>query len=160
VSGATAEPEPAAPSETRAARPESAAAAPSQHWETIVSMVMEERPALGAVLQHGVAMKVTVEQIVLGFPPGSFFGQQAEALDGRRSIAEAATKVLGARPAVEVTVAQEGSGTRTLVDMENERREARIEAKKERALSHPLVVEARRVFGVDPREMNVRVELE
>ena len=121
---------------------------------------MEERPALGAVLAHGVAMSVSAERVVLGFPRGSFFAQQAEALAGRRGVAEAATKVLGATPEVEVTVAEGGVESRTLVDMENERREVAIEAKKERALNHPLVVAAQRVFGVDPREMNVRVELD
>ena len=128
-------------------------------WERIVAAVMDGKPALGAVLQHGAPLSVTQERIVLSFPRGSFFGRQAEALDGRRVIEDAAERLLGARPTVEVTYADPDApeAAKTLVQAKQEARDARIEETKQRALSHPLVVEAAQLFRVSPDQLRVRV---
>jgi hypothetical protein len=69
---------------------------------------------------------------------------------------------LGTRPAVEATYADGDAAERakTLVQAEQEKRDARIEETKRKALSHPLVVEAAQLFSVPPERMRVRVELE
>jgi DNA polymerase-3 subunit gamma/tau len=122
---------------------------------------MDDKPALGAVLQHAAPLSVSPAKIVLAFPRGSFFGRQAEALDGRRGIARAAARVLGTEPAVEVTWADAaGEGVKTLVEAEKERRDARIEQTRREALSHPLVLAAAQLFRVAPERMSVRVETE
>ena len=131
-------------------------------WEVMVSTIMDAKPALGAVLQHGMPMQVSRQRVVLSFPTGSFFGRQAEALDAKQAIVDVAERVMGARPAVEITY---GDGTATgtmkpLVQVEKERRDARIEAAREKALSHPLVLEAAQVFALSRESMTVRVELE
>jgi DNA polymerase-3 subunit gamma/tau len=126
-----------------------------------VSSIMDAKPALGAVLQHAAPLAVSPEKIVLAFPRGSFFGRQAEALDGRQGIARAAARVLGAEPSVEVTYADAaGEGVKTLVEAEKERRDARIEETRKEALSHPLVLEAAQLFSVAPERMSVRVDSE
>jgi DNA polymerase-3 subunit gamma/tau len=125
-------------------------------------MIMDAKPALGAVLQHGMPVEVGRERVVLAFPTGSFFGRQAEALDAKRAIADVAERVMGGRPGVEVTYGEDtGAGTmKPLVQVEKERREARVEATREKALSHPLVLEAAQVFAISRESMTVRVELE
>ncbi len=130
-------------------------------WERLVSTLMDVKPALGAVLQHGAPVEVTPARIALAFPPGSFFGQQAEALDARRAIADAAERVFGARPEVEVVYSEEAlASAKTLAQEGDERRRARRAATQERALSHPLVVEVAQLFDLPRERMTVRVELE
>jgi len=152
---------PDAPARAAARAPQATRWDAAELWEAVVSRLMDRKPALGAVLQHGSPVEVTPARILLAFPPGSFFGRQAEALDGRQAIAEAAEQVTGARPAVEVTQTPRGGGdAKTLAQLEVERRDAKLEATREKALSHPLVEEAARVFSVPRDNMTVRVELD
>jgi len=126
-----------------------------------VDRVMSEKPALGAVLQHGAPVHVSSDKLVLGFPPGSFFGRQAEAPQALAAIARCAEHVLGGRPTVEVVEHAGGPGeTKTIVEAMNEERAERKRAAIERARNHPLVAEAAALFSVSRDEMKVHVELE
>lgn len=130
-------------------------------WERIATLVMEARPALGAVLQHGAPIDVSRERIALAFEPSSFFGRQAESREGQDAIAAAAARVLGVRPRVEVVYSSEAHAeAKTLAQEANERREARVKATRERALGHPLVAEVSQLFDVPRERMTVRVEVE
>jgi hypothetical protein len=130
-------------------------------WARIVAALLESKPALGAVLQHGAPLVVSRERIVLAFPQGSFFGHQAESRDGQRAIADAAERILGERPRIEVVTSDEAvASAKTLAQEESERREARTAATRERALSHPLVHEIAMCFNVPRERMTVRVELD
>ena len=121
---------------------------------------MMSNAPLGAVLQHGAATVVSPTSIVLAFPPGSFFGKRAESMDATRVIAEAAEPVLGARPIVEVTYSADAAAAQTLADVEKERRDARLEALRQSALHHPVVVAATQVFALAPERMIVQIESE
>ncbi|HJL19416.1 MAG TPA: hypothetical protein RMH99_27365, partial [Sandaracinaceae bacterium LLY-WYZ-13_1] len=152
---------PPAPDDIPSDAPSAPAAGDGRAWESIVSAIMDAKPALGAVLQHGVPVRVSAEAVVLGFPRGSFFGEQARALDAKEAIARSAANVLGAEPRVEVTsVDASADGAKTLVEAAKERRDARIEATRQKALNHPIVLEAAQLFRVAPERMTVRVELE
>lgn len=122
---------------------------------------MDAKPALGALLKHGVPKTLTAERLVLAFPPESFFGRQAETPEAKSGVAEVAAKVLGGRPEVEITYASgEDGGGKTLVEVEQERRDARIEATRAKALSHPVVKEAAALFAIPTESLRVHVELE
>jgi len=76
---------------------------PPREWERVVAKLRESRPALGAVLQHGVPTVISPARLVIAFPKGSFFGAQAQAVDAREAVAEAAARDSSvARPVVEV----------------------------------------------------------
>ena len=121
----------------------------------------QTRPALAAVLQHGVGKTVTRESIVLVFPTGSFFGQQAGAPEARDGIAEAAEAVLGARPSVEVVFAKDATSTGTsIAQIEAARDVERREQTKQRALAHPRIAEALQVFPEATGRLEVSVDVD
>jgi hypothetical protein len=76
-------------------------------WETLVSVLGETKPALAMLLKHATPRRVDAEAIVISFPPGSFYGKQAEAAEAKAAIAHVAERRLGACPRVDVTYATE-----------------------------------------------------
>jgi hypothetical protein len=124
-------------------------------WEDIVTRVHAANPALGAVFQHGVPLHVDAALLHIAFPPGSFFGAQAEA--GAPTLAQIAGGLLGGRPRVKLSVAEAGVGPQTLAERDEAARQARLRAVREEALSHPLVKDASRLFDLSPETLQVRL---
>jgi DNA polymerase-3 subunit gamma/tau len=134
----------------------------SPRWEEVVRAVMESKPALGAVLAHARPTKVVANELVLAFPPGSFYARQADAPEARGFLAQVAEQVLGARPDVRVVEqARSADGAAngpTVAELEADRQRARYEATKKKALAHPMVVEALSVFDARADQADVRLE--
>ncbi len=128
-----------------------------QEWERIVFSLRDAKPALAAVLEHGVPRLVSRERIVLAFQHGSFYGRQAEAPAAKDAISEAASKLLGAKPAIEIRFDQQVQG-RTVAAVEATRREAERSAKKRQAMSHPAVLDAMEVFPDARGKIDVRID--
>ncbi|MCB9602619.1 MAG: DNA polymerase III subunit gamma/tau [Sandaracinus sp.] len=128
-----------------------------QEWERLVASLRDAKPALAAVLEHGVPRVVSKERIVLAFQHGSFYGRQAEAPAAKEAIAGAAAKRLGGRPVIEIRFDAEVRG-RTVAAIEATRREAERSAKKRRAMSHPAVLDAIEVFPEARGKIDVRIE--
>jgi DNA polymerase-3 subunit gamma/tau len=128
-----------------------------QEWERLVHSLRDGKPALAAVLEHGVPRLVTKERIVLAFQHGSFYGRQAEAPAAKEAIAEAAARRLGGRPTIEIRFDAQVQG-RTVAAIEATRREAERGAKKRAALSHPAVLDAMEIFPDSRGKIDVRVE--
>ncbi|MCU0672067.1 MAG: DNA polymerase III subunit gamma/tau [Myxococcota bacterium] len=130
-----------------------------QEWERIVFSLRDAKPALAAVLEHGVPRLVSRERIVLAFQHGSFYGRQAEAPAAKDAISEAASKLLGAKPTIEIRFDQQVQG-RTVAAVEATRREAERSAKKRQAMSHPAVLDAMEVFPDARGKIDVRIDEE
>ncbi len=134
---------------------------PPEAWERIIAHLRQARPALAAVLQHGVGRTITPASIVLLFPTGSFFGQQASAPEALEGIVEAAEAVFGARPTVEIAFARDAITTGTSVaQVEAARDVERREQTRQRALAHPHVTEALRVFPEAAGRVEVAVDVD
>jgi hypothetical protein len=134
---------------------------PPEAFERIVAHLRQARPALAAVLQHGVARTITAESVVLLFPTGSFFGQQASAPEALEGLTEAALAVLGARPKVEIAFARDATAAGTSVaQVEAARDVERREQTRQRALAHPHVTEALRVFPEAAGRVEVAVDVD
>lgn len=127
-------------------------------WSALVAALLDLKPALGAVLRHAAPRRVDAEAIVLAFPPGSFLGQQAGAPEARAALADVAERRLGARPRIELVSEEVGGADATIAAIESERERARMEATRKKALNHPLVVEALRVFAVRDAAVDVWTE--
>ena len=112
------------------------------------------------MLSHGAPVEVGTERIVIGFPPGSFFGRQAEGADAKDAVADVAGRVLGARPRVEIVYAEAAEAPQSIAQEDAHTREAALEAAKKKALNHPIVLEAGAVFGFRPDQASVHVDLE
>ena len=153
------EPEP--PSVAKAPEPRLRRAA-LQEWEGLVELLREGKPALAAVLEHGVPRVVSREKVVLSFQEGSFYGRQANATAAREAILEAATQRLGAKPELEIRfdAADEAMQERTVAAVEASRRKGRQEQRRREALSHPAVQEAVQVFPEASGRVQVRLNEE
>ncbi|MBN8615896.1 MAG: DNA polymerase III subunit gamma/tau [Deltaproteobacteria bacterium] len=127
-------------------------------WETMVGVLTDTKPALGALLKHAVPRRIDAELVELSFPPGSFYGKQAESAEARNAIAHVAERRLGAKPRIEIVYGAPTGGT--LAQIEDERERARLEATRKKALNHPVVQEALRVFETSPGAVEVRVDVE
>ncbi len=112
-------------------------------WERIIGHIREARPALAAVLEHGIPLSIDRDRLVVGFPSGSFFGKQAETQESREGIAEGAAKVIGASPEIVIRFTEEAEkkGLSVAEASARERTDLREERKRE-ALAHPRVQEA------------------
>jgi DNA polymerase-3 subunit gamma/tau len=153
---------PGAPREARVSELDPGEAA--ARWEEIVIAIRDARPALGAVLEHATPLRLGVGvggrfELVLGFPPNSFYAKQADAPQARDEIAKTAHRILGMPVDVRIVECAEGAAGRpTVAELEAERQRARREAARKEALSHPMVVEALAVFGTPADAVEVRIE--
>ena len=128
-----------------------------QAWRDIVGALHEAQPALGAVLEHGVPVEVSPALLVLSFPEGSFFGRQATSEPARQALAEAAERVLGQRPRIEVGFGLE-SKRPTVAAQEATKRKERRDEVTQAALNHPRVKDALDVFPEAEGQVDVQVE--
>jgi hypothetical protein len=126
-------------------------------WREIVAALHQSQPALGAVLEHGVPVRVERGQIVLSFPEGSFFGRQAMSDLARQALGDAAARVLGQRPQIEIGFGL-SSNRPTVAAQEAARRQERRAEVTQAALSHPRVKDALDVFPEAEGHVNVEVE--
>lgn len=129
-----------------------------QEWESFVDALREGKPALAAVLEHGIPRVVSPERIVLSFQEGSFYGRQADAPAAREAIAHVAEQRLGVRPPIEIRYDADGAQGRTVAAVEATRREARLSQRRREALGHPIVREAMQVFSESAGRVRVRLD--
>ena len=112
-------------------------------------------------MQHGIGRTVTPESIVLVFPTGSFFGQQAGAPEALEGLTEAAQAIFGASPSIEILFAKDATTTGTSVaQVEAARDVERREQTKQRALAHPRIAEALQVFPEAAGKLEVSVDVD
>nr|MDQ3037645.1 hypothetical protein [Myxococcota bacterium] len=129
------------------------------HWENVVAVLMETRPALGSVLLHATPAKIGGDELVIAFPAGSFYRRQADAPDAKSAIAEIAERVLGVRPTVSIVERDDDTPAGpTIAELETERQRARWEATRKKALNHPMVVEALSIFEARAELAEVRLD--
>jgi DNA polymerase-3 subunit gamma/tau len=115
-----------------------------QLWSRVLEALCEAQPALGAVLEHAVPLEVGPTKFSLGFAEGSFHGRQAASALSRQALGDAAERMLGQRPQIEVRF---GSWSQpSLASQESARRQKLRDDMRDAALSHPLVRDAMDVF--------------
>jgi len=129
-------------------------------WEAIVKALEAAKPALAAVLQHGVPRVVSAERVVISFQPGSFYGRQAETREAKESVLEVAEARWGRRPALQIRYDADPTKERTVAAVEESRRKAEVEKRRRDALKHPAVQDAMDVFPESRGHVEVRLENE
>ena len=128
-------------------------------WVEIVRRLRDSRPALAALLEHAAPVEIGPERIVIAFPAGSFHARQAAASEARQAAVVVAEKVLGQQPSFEIRTTAEIADPGTSVNqLEAKEREQRRQQQVERALSHPRVVEALKIFPEANENVDVRVD--
>jgi len=124
-------------------------------WHDILGALRANLPALGAVLEHGVPVQVDSTCVRVSFPDGSFFGRQATTKQAREALAEAARRVLGGEPKIEVGYNLGSARASVAAAQAAQKKERRNEVEKA-ARNHPRVKDAMDVF----EEHEVQVEVE
>ena len=124
-------------------------------WHDILALLRSNQPALGTVLEHGIPVQVDGASIRLSFPEGSFFARQATTKQARDALAEAARRVLGTDPAIEVGYNLVSARQTVAAEQAAQKKERRSEVEKA-ARAHPRVKDAMDVF----EEHEVQVEVE
>ena len=128
-------------------------------WQQIVLRLRETRPALAAVLEHGAPLRVDRECITVGFPPGSFFGQQAATGESKEGLADGASQIIGAKPRIEVKFTADAElPAPTVAGLEEKKRDDVREERRKAALEHPTVQAAREVFPEGAQALRVLVD--
>jgi hypothetical protein len=125
-------------------------------WPDILALLKGSQPALCAVLEHGVPVQVDPAKLLLSFPEGSFFGRQAASEAAQKALAEAAARVLGQRPRIEIAYGLT-SGRATVAAQHAAQKKERRDELREAALNHPRVKEAMDVFPEAEGQVDVQV---
>jgi DNA polymerase-3 subunit gamma/tau len=128
-----------------------------QAWRDIIATLQAEQPALAAVLEHGAPVEVTRDKLVISFPQGSFFGRQAGSTPAKQALLEAAQRVFGQRPRIEIGFGL-SSDRPTVAAQEENKRKARRDELEQAARNHPRVKEALDVFPEVEGQFEVKVE--
>jgi DNA polymerase-3 subunit gamma/tau len=139
------------------ARGATAAKPPSGEWSAIIDALRKGEPRWSAMYEHGVPLELTRERVIVIFQEGSFFGRQAQTQGGLDALARAAQQALGGRPEIQVRFALELPG-QTVAQRDAAQVDERKESIKQKALSHPRVIEALKVFPELAQKRDVQVD--
>jgi hypothetical protein len=126
-------------------------------WPSVVDRLRSLEPRWAAMYEHGVPGEVSATRVVVVFPEGSFFGRQAQTPGGSDALRRAASEVFGATPEIVIKLASEVRG-QSLAQSHAQQLDERKEGIKKRALNHPRVLEALKVFPELAQKQDVVVD--
>jgi hypothetical protein len=128
-----------------------------QLWTRVVERMRGQEPRWAAMYEHGVPQEISRERVTVAFPEGSFFGRQAQTPAGTEALRRAAHEALAAAPEIVIKLAMELRG-RSLAQQEAAQLDERKEGIKKRALTHPRVLEALKVFPELAQKQEIQVD--
>ncbi len=151
------------PARTTSSQPSPSPSSTPALWEAVVSRLRTSRPALAAVLEHGVIESLEPHHIVIAFEKQSFYAHQADSPEALAAVAEIAAHVMnldaGSLPKVEITRAAPTS-RESLVKQKGDQIKARQEKVRQQALAHPAVKDALEIFSEASSKIDVRVDVD
>jgi hypothetical protein len=123
----------------------------------LVQHLREREPRWAAMYEHGFPTELSEQHVIVTFAEGSFFGRQAQSNDGSEALRRAARAVFGGQPELSIRFATQLPGA-TLAQEEAAQVDERKEALKRKALAHPRVIEALKVFPELGQKHEVHVD--
>ncbi len=126
-------------------------------WHRVVAHLTELEPRWAAVFKNGVPGQIDAQRIEVLFLESSFFGRQAQSPDGSGALKRAVTGVTGPDTEVVIRTASELKGS-TVAQFETSQLDERKETLKKKAMSHPRVIEALKVFPELSTKQDVQVD--
>ena len=109
------------------------------------------------MFDHGVPSEVSAERVDVAFLDGSFFGRQAQTPDATNALKRSVAALLGPQADVVVRMVPVLSGT-TIAQLDASMLDERKEAMKKKAMAHPRVMEALKVFPELSTKQDVQVD--
>ncbi len=142
------------PAKTAQSPPATSAAKPQpqgthSEWERFVAFVVEKRPAIGSVLEHGSPLKLEPGLMEIGFPSDSYYLTSAQDADSIKEIQALAQEFSGAVTSVRIRpIAPETADSpQSLAEKKKSEQQQRTETLKQEVADNPLINEALRLFG-------------
>jgi DNA polymerase-3 subunit gamma/tau len=126
-------------------------------WLAVIGELRKGDPRWPAMFEHGVPSELSRERVVVSFQEGSFFGRQAGSPGGLDALARAVNAVLGGKPQLDVRFVSELVGE-SVAQREAAQVDERKEGIKQKAMSHPRVVEALKVFPELAKKTEVQID--
>jgi DNA polymerase III subunit gamma/tau len=126
-------------------------------WTAIVGELRKRDPRWSAMFEHGIPQELTRERVIVAFAEGSFFGRQAQTQGGLDALGRAAKAALQAEPEIQVRFAVDLQGV-SLAQLEAAEVDERKDAIKRKALGHPRVIEALKIFPELAQKHDVQVD--
>ncbi|HEX5660743.1 MAG TPA: DNA polymerase III subunit gamma/tau [Polyangiales bacterium] len=151
------QPGPFAPKPTSRAPVRNTSSVDHAQWLAVIGELRKGDARWPAMFEHGVPSELTRESVVVSFQEGSFFGRQAGSPGGLEALRRAAHAVLGAAPTIDVRFVSELAGE-SVAQREAAQVDERKEGIKQRALAHPRVLEALKVFPELAKKTDVQVD--
>ncbi|HEY6880939.1 MAG TPA: DNA polymerase III subunit gamma/tau [Polyangiales bacterium] len=154
-------PKPQAPTRTptaeQAAPPKRTSSVDHAQWLAVIDQLRKGDPRWPAMFEHGVPSELSSARVVVSFQEGSFFGRQAQSPGGLEALRRAVQNVLGGDPAPEVRFVSELVGE-SVAQREAAQVDERKESIKKKAVSHPRVVEALKIFPELAQKTEIQVD--
>ncbi len=147
-----------APKNVQPSRQESslprAATTPASHsgsgWEHFVAFCLEQKPALGAILEHGSPLAYAPDKIDIGFPEGSYYLTSLQDSDNKKAVDALAARFMHQPTIIRIVsiapVASDDS-PRSLAEKKKHDQEQRREAVEREVNEHPVVQASLQVLG-------------
>ncbi len=118
-------------------------------WGRFVAFVIEKQPAIGSVLEHGSPLKQEKGLLEIGFPAGSYYLTAAQDADFISGVQSLAAESSGVDTIIRIKSIETNSADApmSLAEKKKSDDERRMEELRLEIESHPVVKEAKRVFG-------------
>jgi len=120
-------------------------------WEHFVTFCLEQKPALGAILEHGSPLAYAPDRIEIGFPEGSYFLTSMQDPDNMQVAVALAARFTHQSTVVKITsmvsADEGGASPRTLAEKKKHDDEQRHASIRREVTEHPVVQETLRVLG-------------
>lgn len=118
-------------------------------WGRFVSFVIDKRPAIGSILEHGSPLKQDSGLIEIGFPGDSYYLTAAQDAEFVADVQSLAKEFSGGDPLVKVKsiVSNAENAPLSLAEKKKSDQQQRMAELKLEVQNHPVVKEAERVFG-------------
>ncbi|MDB4985824.1 MAG: polymerase subunit gamma and tau, partial [Myxococcaceae bacterium] len=126
-------------------------------WLSVIAELRAREPRWAAMFEHGIPQELSRERVVVAFQEGSFFGRQASSQGGVDALRLAAQSALHAQPEVVVRFASEVRG-QTVAQRDAAQLDERKEGIKKKALNHPRVLEALKVFPELAMKQDIQID--
>jgi len=119
-------------------------------WERFVAFCLEQKPALGALLEHGSPLAYAPDRLEIGFPEGSYFLNSLQDPDNKQAVDALAAQYMHQPTVVKIVsiaAVADGNSPCSLAEKKKHDEEQRRESIQREVKEHPLVQEALRVLG-------------
>jgi DNA polymerase-3 subunit gamma/tau len=119
-------------------------------WERFVAFCLEQKPALGALLEHGSPLVYAPDKIEVGFPEGSYYLTSLQDTDNKKAVDALAAQFMHQPTVVRITSIVSDDDTSSpcsLAEKKKHDEDQRRESIRREVNEHPVVQEALRVLG-------------